>query len=131
MSSGPTITNTNGCGAVSKYYGQTAANWDAKNMDPWLDNRWSQKVSETTANSYGFAGAFDNWAVGNPDFNCQDDGSNSDCHSNPCNIVALVANPDVREAYYVIESLNRLHTYFTSLSQAFITSALAAALSED
>ncbi len=75
--------------------------------------------------------AFGNWAVGNPDFNRQDDGSNSDCHSNPCNIVALVANPDVREAYYVIESLNRLRTYFTGLSQAFITSARAAALSED
>lgn len=100
-------------------------------MDTWLNDWWNQNISEITANSYGFAGAFGNWAVGNPDFNCQDDGSDSDCDFNPCNIVTLNSNPDIKEAYYVMESLNRLHTYFTGLSQAFTTSAIAAAMSKD
>lgn len=77
------------------------------------------------------ARAFGNWAVGNPDFNCQDDGSNTDCDFDPCNIVALNSNPDVANAYYTMESLNRFHTYFTGLSQAFEVSAIATALSKD
>ena len=36
-----------------------------------------------------------------------------------------------RQAYYVIESVNRLHSYFTGLSQAFEVSAIASALSKD
>ncbi|KAK4695350.1 hypothetical protein P7C71_g2392, partial [Lecanoromycetidae sp. Uapishka_2] len=100
-------------------------------MDTWLNDWWTQDTSEIVANSYGFAGAFGNYAIGNPDFNCQDDGSNSDCDFDPCNIVTLNSNPDVRQAYYMMESLNRLHTYFTGLNQAFTTSAIAAALSKD
>ena len=100
-------------------------------MDPWLNNWWTNYSSAITSNSYGFAGAFSNWAVGNPDFNCQDDGSNNDCDFNPCDIVSLNNNPDIRQAYYVMEPLNRLYTYFTGLSQAFTTSSIAAALAKD
>ena len=59
------------------------------------------------------------------------DGSNSDYDFNPCEIVSLNNNPDIRQADYVMESLNRLHTYFTRLSQAFTTSSIAAALAKD
>ena len=55
----------------------------------------------------------------------------SDCDFNPCDIVTLNNNPDVQQAYYVMESLNRFHTYFTGLGQAFTTSAIAAALAKD
>lgn len=98
-------------------------------MDAWLNEWWTQNTTEIS--SSGFASAFGDWAVGNPDFNCQDDGSNSDCDFDPCGIATLNGNPDVRQAYYVMESLNRLHTYFTGLGQAFTTSAIAAALSKD
>ena len=130
-SSSSTPTGTSGCGAVAACYGQTDVDWDANNMDPWLNNWWTNYYSAITSNSYGFAGAFDNWAVGNPYFNCQDDGSNSDCDFNPCDIVSLNNNPDITQAYYLMESLNRLHTYFTGLSQAFTTSSIAAALAKD
>ena len=100
-------------------------------MDSWLNGWWTNYSSAITANSYGFAGAFGNWAIGDPDFNCQTDGSTSDCDFNPCDIITLNNNPDVQQAYYVMESLNRFHSYFTGLSQAFTTSAIAAALSED
>ena len=130
-SSSPAATATSGCGAVSAYYGQTAADWDAIDMDSWLSDWWTNYSSAITSNSYGFAGAFGNWAIGNPDFNCQTDGSTSDCDFNPCDIVTLNNNPDVQQAYYVMESLNRFHTYFTGLGQAFTTSAIAAALAKD
>ena len=124
-------TATSGCGAVSTYYGQTPADWDAINMDSWLNDWWTNYSSAITSNSYGFAGAFGSWAIGNPDFNCQTDGSTSDCDFKPCDIFTLSNNPDVQQAYYVMESLNRFHTYFTGLGQAFTTSAIAAALSKD
>lgn len=100
-------------------------------MDSWLNKWWTNYSSAITSNSYGFAGAFGNWAIGNPDFNCQTDGSTSDCDFNPCDIVTLNNNPDVQQAYYVMESLNRFHSYFTGLGQAFTTSAIAAALAKD
>ena len=129
--SAATATATSGCGAVSAYYGQTTADWNAINMDSWLNDWWNNYSSAITSNSYGFAGAFGNWAIGNPDFNCQTDGSTSDCDFNPCDIVTLNNNPDVQQAYYVMESLNRFHSYFTGLGQAFTTSSIAAALSKD
>ena len=130
-SSSAAATATSGCGAVSAFYGQTTADWNAINMDSWLNSWWTNYSSAITSNSYGFAGAFGNWAIGNPDFNCQTDGSTSDCDFNPCDIVTLNNNPDVQQAYYVMESLNRFHSYFTGLGQAFTTSAIAAALSKD
>lgn len=128
-SSGSTLSAR--CGAVSAYYGQTVADWDAINMDSWLNGWWTNYSSAITANSYGFAGAFGDWAIGNPDFNCQSDGSTSDCVFDPCDSRVLNNNPDVQQAYYVMESLNRIHTYFTGLGQAFTTSAIAAALAKD
>lgn len=130
-SSSPAATATSGCGAVSAYYGQTVADWDAINMDSWLNDWWTNHSSAITSNSYGFAGAFGNWAIGNPDFNCQTDGSTSNCDFNPCDIVTLNNNPEVQQAYYVMESSNRFHTYFIGLGQAFTTSAIAAALAKD
>lgn len=83
-------------------------------------------------NSAGFAGAFGQWSIGNPDWSCRDDGSSSDCDFDPCdNRVLNGLGNDIRQAYYVIESVNRLHSYFSGLSQSFEVSAIASALSKD
>jgi hypothetical protein len=82
--------------------------------------------------SAGFAGAFGQWAMGNPDWSCRDDGSDSDCDLQLCdNRVLNDRGDDIRSTYYVLESVNRLHTYFTGIGEAFTTTALGAALSKD
>ena len=120
------------CGPVAAYYGQTPADWNYYNTDAWLDNWWQNSSSLVKANGAGFAGAFGQWAIGNPDWSCRDDGSSSDCDFDPCDNRALNGmGNSTRQAYYVIESVNRLHTYFTGLSQSFEVSAIASALSKD
>ncbi|KAL8846688.1 MAG: hypothetical protein Q9221_008247 [Calogaya cf. arnoldii] len=91
------------CGPVSAYYGQRASDWDANDMDNWLNNWWSNHTAFISANSKGFAGAFGEWATGN----------------------------DMRQAYYTIESGNRLHSYFIGLGQSFQVASIGAALSKD
>ena len=75
--------------------------------------------------------AYGNRAMGNPDFNCQNDESSSDCDVDLCDMIPLNTNPDVANVYYIMESLDRFHTCFTGLSQAFEVSAIATALSKD
>ena len=70
--------------------------------------------------------------MGNPDFSCRDDGSATDCDFNPCaNPVLNSKGVDVRPAYYMMESLTRIHTYFQGLRESFTVSAIGAALSKD
>ncbi|KAL9128843.1 MAG: hypothetical protein Q9217_002569 [Psora testacea] len=106
--------------------------WVAHNLDAWL-NTWVEKhAADIAANSYGFTGAFATWAIGNPDFSCRDDGSSSACDFNPCDIEMLNnKGPEIREAYYVMESLNRIHAYFMGLREGFTVSAIGAALSKE
>ena len=121
-----------GCGAVSVYYGQKQQDWVAHNLDAWLNTWVGKHGAEIAANAAGFTGAFASWAVGNPNFDCRDDGSKSDCDFNPCDIATLNSKgPEIREAYYVMESLNRIHTYFMGLREGFTVSAIASALSKD
>ncbi|KAL8867949.1 MAG: hypothetical protein Q9174_005324 [Haloplaca sp. 1 TL-2023] len=120
------------CGPVSGFYGQQQSDWDANNMDAWLNAWWNNHTSEISSNSRGFAGAFGQWALGNPDWSCRDDGSSSSCDFDPCdNRVLNDKGNDLRQAYYVAESVNRLHSYFVGLSQAFQVASIAAALSKD
>ena len=120
------------CGPVSAFYGQTPADWVTYNLDSWLNNWWNAHLANITAGSNGFAAAYGLWAIGNPDWSCRDDGSDSDCDFDPCdNRVLNDIGNDTREAYYVLESVTRLHTYFTGLSQAFEVSSIFAALSKD
>ena len=125
-------SNIDGCGAVSAYYNPTPQDWQSNGLDSWLDAWIKNNQSQIKANADGFTGAFGSWAVGNPDFSCRDDGSTSDCDFNPCGI-ALLNNkgPLVRQTYYVMESINRLHSYFMGLRQSFSVSGIAAALSKD
>jgi hypothetical protein len=120
------------CGPVASYYGQTPADYNKYNTDAWLDSWWQNASSLVKTNSAGFAGAFGQWSLGNPDWSCRDDGSSSDCDFDPCdNRVLNDLGNSTRQAYYVVESVNRLHSYFTGLSQSFEVSAIASALSKD
>ncbi|KAL8973544.1 MAG: hypothetical protein Q9197_002207 [Variospora fuerteventurae] len=120
------------CGPVAEFYRQKGSDWDNNGLDGWLDVWWSSHSNDIAANSRGFAGAFGEWAIGNPDWSCRDDGSTDDCDFNACNNVVLNAKEnETRQAYYTMESINRLHTYFTGLSQAFQTASIATALSKD
>ncbi|KAJ5579994.1 uncharacterized protein N7459_005979 [Penicillium hispanicum] len=120
------------CGAVGNYYDQQTSDWDTYNTGDWLNGWWDNNTDLMGNNTAGFAGAFGQWAMGNPDWSCRDDGSDSDCDLKLCdNRVLNDRGSDVRPAYYVLESVNRLHTYFTGVSEAFTTAALGAALSKD
>jgi len=120
------------CGTVSQFYGQTPADWQKNNVDQWLSGWVTNHSSDISSNTNGFAGAFGQWAIGNPDWSCRDDGSPSDCDFDLCdNRVLNDKGKDIRPAYYVLESVNRLHSYFNGLSQAFEVSAIAAALKKD
>ncbi|KAJ6083840.1 hypothetical protein N7467_007975 [Penicillium canescens] len=120
------------CGAVSKYYNQQTSDWDTYKTGDWLNTWWDNNGGLMSNSSAGFAGAFGQWAMGNPDWSCRDDGSDSDCDLQLCdNRVLNDRGDDIRSAYYVLESVNRLHTYFTGIGEAFTTTALGAALSKD
>ncbi|KAJ5389493.1 uncharacterized protein N7496_000561 [Penicillium cataractarum] len=120
------------CGTVSQYYNQQATDWDTYKTGDWLNDWWNSNGDLMSKNTAGFAGAFGQWAIGNPDWTCRDDGSSSDCDLNLCdNRVLNDRGDDIRPTYYVLESVNRLHSYFTGVGQAFSTAALGAALSKD
>lgn len=120
------------CGPVSEYYNQRTDDWDTHKTGDWLDSWWSNQNDLISNNKAGFAGAFGQWAMGNPDWSCRDDGSDSDCDLSLCdNRVLNDRGEDIRPTYYVLESVNRLHTYFTGLGEAFATAALGAALAKD
>ena len=120
------------CGPVTAFYGQTQADWQTYGLDVWLNNWIIANANKIESNSLGFAGAFGQWALGNPDWSCRDDGSDSDCDFNACDSVVLNGKGnETRQAYYVLESTNRLHSYFEGLSEAYTTAAIASALSKD
>ena len=65
------------CGPVTQFYGQTDLDWRIHGTDKWLDE-WVFKHPKIIANNpAGFAGAWGQWAFGNPDWSCRDDGSSS------------------------------------------------------
>ncbi|KAH8433965.1 uncharacterized protein LDX57_011601 [Aspergillus melleus] len=120
------------CGPVQEFYNQNQGDWDTYNTTDWLNSWWDGNTDQVSSNTAGFAGAFGQWAMGNPDWSCSDSGSDTDCDLNLCdNRVLNDKGNDIRPAYYVLESVNRLHTYFTGLGEAFTTTALGAALSKD
>ena len=75
------------CGKVQKYYGQTDVDWQKYDTDKWL-NDWVNGHPKTIAkNPAGFAGAWGQWAIGNPDWSCRDDGSSSVRYSSGTSIM--------------------------------------------
>lgn len=120
------------CGPVAQFYGQKRSDWAKYDLDGWLEAWWTSHESDIASNSKGFAGAFGEWAIGHPDWSCRDDGSSDDCDFYPCNNEILNAKGnETRQAYYTMESINRLHEYFAGLSEAFQIASIATALSKD
>jgi hypothetical protein len=119
------------CGPVAQYYRPTAANWTSAGTGAWLDSWWAQNQASFNKDG-GFASMFGEMYLGNPDWSCRDDGSADDCAVNPCNQVVLNgAGEDLQPAYYVLESVSNLHSYFQGLSQSLQAAATDAALCND
>ena len=126
------LPNLGDCSVISSYFGQTPEDWANNDLDVWLDQWVGKHVADIANNTYGFTGAFAAWAIGNPDFSCRDDGSSSHCDFDPCDIARLQnVHHETREAYYVMESLSRFHTYFVGMREGFTVSAIGSALSKD
>ncbi|KAJ5373741.1 hypothetical protein N7517_005747 [Penicillium concentricum] len=120
------------CGPLANYYNQKMEDWETYNTGAWLDNWWNSNSQLIADNGGGFAGAFGLWAMGSPDWTCFDGGPSSNCDLPVCdNRVLNGRGDDTRPAYYVLESVNRLHGYFDGISEAFTTTSLGAALSKD
>ncbi|KAJ5170612.1 uncharacterized protein N7500_003395 [Penicillium coprophilum] len=120
------------CGPLANYYNQDTKDWDTYNTGAWLDSWWNNNSEVIAKKRGGFASAFGQWAMGDPDWTCLDVGSSSNCNLPLCdNRVLNSRGDDIRPAYYVLESINRLHGYFDGIGEAFTTTALGAAFSKD
>ena len=122
-----------GCGAVQAFFNQTADDWLKVHASSWLDRWWVANQAHFAGKPGGFAAALGSQYLANPDWTCRTEGSSSNCDFNPCTAAGLNAlgPADMQSAYLVLESVNRLHTYFTGLGQALQVSAIGAALAKD
>lgn len=124
------IDGSSVCGNVSRFFGQTPQDWIAARTDQWLDRWWVDNQASFKYRSGGFAAVFGQQYMGNPDWSCKMDGSASNCDYNPCQDSAMLetAGLSTEPAYYVIESINRMHAYFKGLSGALQVSGIFSAL---
>ncbi|KAL9099179.1 MAG: hypothetical protein Q9163_005285 [Psora crenata] len=120
------------CGPVSQYYKLTPEEWKKDNVDEWLNDWWSKHASDIATHRNGFAGAFGEWALGDPHWSCRDDGSDSACDFNPCNNPVLNGKGnETKQALAILNSLRGVNSYFQGLREAFEVSSIAAALTKD
>jgi hypothetical protein len=107
--------------------------WIKWSTDTWLAKWRTDHSADITAEPHGFSGAFGKWALGSPSWNCRDDGDTTSCGTETVcdNRVLADKGEDTRQAYYVLEGLSGLHTYFTGTREAFETADIAAALAKD
>ena len=132
IASAAAIGTAAGCGPISQYFNQTSEEWNNRQTGQWLDGWWQANLPSFNATPGGFAATFGSQWLGNPDWTCRDDGSAGDCDLNPCGVTALnQAGTNMAPAYYVLESVNRLHSYFNGMGTALQDSAIAAALMKD
>jgi hypothetical protein len=78
----------------------------------------------------GFVSAFSQYALGNSDATCRIDGStncNFDIRNNP----VINGLNETRNALYVLQSIENLHSYFVGLQQSLEMSALLSAFQID
>lgn len=77
------------------------------------------------------ASALGELVSGNLDWTCRGDGSSSDCDFDPyANPVLDSMGDDMKNTYYIIESVNRIHAYFKDIAEAFEVSAMSSDLSK-
>ncbi|KAI9681322.1 MAG: hypothetical protein M1817_002605 [Caeruleum heppii] len=117
------------CGVIQQYFNPTPLQWRNAHTSTWLNIWWEENYASFAQNG-GFAGTLGTTFLGDPNFNCKDDGSTSNCDFDACSQMnsSDAAGSDLQQAYYVVQSTNRLHSYFVGLGQALSTSAIGAAM---
>ncbi|KAJ5156706.1 hypothetical protein N7492_009509 [Penicillium capsulatum] len=119
------------CGIVNQFYHQKADDYNQYGTGDWL-NHWWDSNTDNWKDGDGFAKAFGHWGLGNFNFNCHDDGSDSNCNVDKvCDNEITNNKDDARQTYYVLTSISNLHAYFKRLSEALTTAGVGAALSKD
>lgn len=111
------------CEKLKPFFGQTSQDWRDHNTDKWFQAWWTNHREVKGA----FTEVWGTEVLGNPDW-CL----NGNCTFRPCDISVPTDNgDDLRHAYYVTESVSRLHSYFDDLSKAFTDDAIWAAFNKD
>ncbi|KAI9804196.1 MAG: hypothetical protein M1825_001598 [Sarcosagium campestre] len=119
------------CGPVEQFFYPTPEKWQASNTGPWLDTWWTQN-SPRFAQRKGFSSLFGASFLGNPGWTCQDDGSVDNCDLDPCDQPKLNnAGKETEPAYYVLQSVRNLHSYFLGLKDSFQVGGIFASLQKD
>ncbi|KAJ5360143.1 hypothetical protein N7517_009334 [Penicillium concentricum] len=121
------------CGAVGKYTeGASIEKWNQANTDAWLEKWWTVNVDKRKSNVHGFAGAFGQYALGQPGWSCQNNGNDGNCDMPVCDNPKLNSlGNNTEEAYYVLQALNNLHGFFVGLDESFNIPAIVAAMDND
>ncbi|PGH01386.1 hypothetical protein AJ79_07927 [Helicocarpus griseus UAMH5409] len=96
----------------------------------WLNSHWKKKKSKKSEK--GLVATFGKWALGDDGFTCKDNGNDDNCDIDVCNEILNSKHPhDARNAYYVLRSIQNLHSYFKGQNEAFQTGAISAAFAKD
>lgn len=121
------------CGIVDEFWKPQPEDYDQNETGDWLNHWWDSNTAGWKDTGDGFAKAFGYWGLGNTNFNCRDDGSDSNCEvSKACdNRVLNDKGDEARQTYYVMTSISNLHGYFKRISEALTTAGIGAALSKD
>ncbi|KAK4868241.1 hypothetical protein LT330_007439 [Penicillium expansum] len=121
------------CGPVGKFtQNPTIEKWNNAKTDDWLNNWWTENADQRTSSPYGFAGAFGQYALGQPGWSCQNNGNDANCDIPVCNNPKINAlGKSTEETYYVLQALNNLHGFFLGLEQSFNIAAVVSALDND
>ncbi|KAJ5178100.1 uncharacterized protein N7500_000799 [Penicillium coprophilum] len=121
------------CGPVAKYTeNRTLEKWNKAGTDDWLEKWWTVNAEKRESSSFGFAGAFGQYALGESEWSCQNTGSNTNCDLSPCKQAKLNSlGNNTESAYYVLQSLVNLHGFFLGLEESFNIAAVVSALEND
>ncbi|KXG50192.1 uncharacterized protein PGRI_061590 [Penicillium griseofulvum] len=121
------------CGPVSQYTENPSVDkWNQADTDAWLDKWWTVNAERRASNPHGFAGAFGQYALGQPGWSCQNNGNDGNCDIPICDNTKLNSlGNNTEEAYYVLQALNNIHGFFVGLEQSFNIPAVVAAMEND
>ena len=121
------------CGPVGEFTkNPTIEKWTKAKTDDWLNDWWTENADKRKSNAHGFAGAFGQYALGQPGWSCQNNGNDANCDIPVCNNPKINAlGKSTEETYYVLQALNNLHGFFLGLEQSFNIAAVVAALDND
>lgn len=113
------------------YFHSTPDDWNKANTDAWLQT-WMAANNGSFATQGGLVSTLGSQYLRQPDLACSMVSSSADCTFDPCSIRAPdnAVDSNVQAPYYVLESIRRVHSYFSGLAETMQSSAIGAALSE-